>query len=120
MDYLQIYVFILNFYPKELLHRHILKNYTKQKITGIIVNKKPQVDVEYRKKIRQEIYYIKKFGLDSHVKRLGEKDKNKYCLKLLGKIQFVLQINNNDIEFINYRNYVKIIIENLYKKEKRL
>ena len=35
----------------------------KKKITGIIVNERPNTPVGYRKRIRQEMHYIAKFGL---------------------------------------------------------
>ena len=84
---------------------HIIKQNQQQKITGIVVNEKMQVERKYRKEIRKEIYYIKKYGLDSHLNRIGCKDKEKYLNKLYGRILFVLQINNNQ-EFLNYKKYV--------------
>ena len=77
----------------------------KQKITGIVVNNKIQVDVKYRKKIRQEIYYIKKYGIDDHLKRVNEKKEN-YLDSLYGRILFVLSIDANNKEFIDYKNYI--------------
>ncbi len=86
---------------------HIIKYYKRQNVTGIIVNKKIQVSKTYRKKIRQEIYYIKKYGLNSHLKKLNILDKEKYLNSLYGKILYVLQINNQDQEFINYKQFIK-------------
>lgn len=48
---------------------HIVYKSSSQNVTGIVVNEKMQVNVKYRNKIRQEIYYIKKFGLSSHLKK---------------------------------------------------
>ena len=89
---------------------HVIKNCYCQNVTGVVVNEKLQVSSKYRKKIRQEIYYIKKYGIDSHLKRINMKDKNKYLKSLYGKILFVLQINNNDKEFIEYKKYILKII----------
>ena len=38
-----------------------------QIITGIVVNEKAQVPKAYRRSLRQEIYYIEKFGLSEHL-----------------------------------------------------
>lgn len=84
---------------------HVIKQNQQQKITGIVVNEKMQVERKYRKEIRKEIYYIKKYGLDSHLDKINYKDKEKYLNKLYGRILFILQINNNK-EFINYKDYV--------------
>ena len=94
---------------------HVVKYYNSQNVTGIIVNKKIQVSKNYRKKIRQEVYYIKKYGLLSHLKRLNIQDKEKYLSSLYGKILYVLQINNQDKEFTNYKIFIKNII---YKEGK--
>lgn len=44
-----------------------------QRVTGIVVNEKPAVCSAERRKIRQEMYYISKYGLRDHVLRLSEK-----------------------------------------------
>ena len=86
---------------------HIVKSSSSQLVTGIVVNEKLQVSSKYRKKIRQEVYYIEKFGLDSHLDRIGfNQDKEDYLNILYGKILYVLQINLKDKEFIKYKNIV--------------
>lgn len=89
---------------------NLIKNSTQQKVTGIVVNQKLQVDSKYRKKIRQEIYYIKKYGIDNHLKRINIKDKNTYLKSLYGKILFILLIDNKNQEFIQYKQDIKDII----------
>ena len=78
-------------------------------VTGIVVNEKMNVTKDYKKTIRQEIYYIKKFGLDEHLKRLGISDKQQYVLSLKGRIAFVLQTIPNNCEFIEYKNFLDSI-----------
>ena len=84
---------------------HLINNSRKQKITGIVVNEKLQVDINYRKKIRQEIYYIKKYGLDEHLKVIDE-EKDYYLNSLYGRIMFVLSIDKKNKEFIEYRKLI--------------
>lgn len=81
----------------------------RQCVTGIVVNEKMNITKDYRKTIRQEIYYIKKFGLDEHLKRLGISDKQQYVLSLKGRIAFVLQTIPNNCEFIEYKNFLDSI-----------
>lgn len=78
-----------------------------QNVTGIVVNDKVQVSHKYRHRIRQEIYYIKKYGLLSHmnINHMVEKPR-KYLDILYGKILYVLQINCDDMEFQNYKQYI--------------
>ena len=82
----------------------VIPNTKRQTVTGIVVNEKINLTKEYKKKIRQEVYYINKFGLDEHLKKLGETDKQKYLLSLKGRIAFVLQTTPKDKEFLEYKN----------------
>lgn len=80
----------------------------RQTVTGIVVNEKMNITKEYKKKIRQEMHYIQKFGLDEHVSRCKTADKQQYVLSLRGRIAFVLQTTPNDCEFLEYK---KILAE---------
>lgn len=78
---------------------------TRQTVTGIVVNEKLQVVFQKRNKIRQALYYIKKFGLENHMNKLKIKKAN-YVSHLLGQITFILEINPKDKEFIEYKEYL--------------
>ena len=75
----------------------------RQTVTGIVVNEKLNITKEYKKNIRQEMYYIKKFGLDEHLNKRGLTDKHQCLLSLRGRISFVLQTVPNDREFMEYQ-----------------
>lgn len=94
---------------------HVINNSQQQNVTGIVVNKKIQVSSKYRNRIRQSIYYIKKYGLEDHLNRINYKDKQKnYLNSLYGKIIYILSIDNSNQEFINYKDYISKI-KKLYK-----
>ena len=84
----------------------VIPNTKRQTVTGIVVNEKINLTKEYKKKIRQEMYYITKFGLEEHLKRIGDIDKQKYLLSLKGRIAFVLQTTPKDKEFLEYKNII--------------
>ena len=87
---------------------HIVNKSQSQSVTGIIVNEKLQVNAKYRNKIRQEIYYIKKFGLKSHLNKCNiNVNELKYLDKLYGRILYVLQINKFDQEFLKYKKFIE-------------
>lgn len=90
---------------------HVISNSHKQLVTGIVVNKKVGIDNSYKKKIRQELYYIKKYGIDSHLDKILYLDKKKYLLNLYGRILFVLQIEKYNQEFIQYKNIINRLIQ---------
>lgn len=66
----------------------------RQEVTGLIVNNnKISIPIDYIKKIRQELYYVKKFGLKEHREKVGFKNKY-YKDHVLGKILFVKQVDS--------------------------
>ena len=83
-----------------------------QEVTGVVVNQKLQLPEKERKKIRQEIYYIKKYGLNNHLLFIGEnrKEKEKYVCRLLGRISYALFINPKDEEMKEYKAYAKELL----------
>jgi RNA-directed DNA polymerase len=84
----------------------------RQIVTGLVVNDKPQVAFNKRNELRQAMHYIKKFGFDEHRVYKEIKQAN-YLEHLLGRINFVLQINPKDSEFMAY----KALLYDLKKKE---
>lgn len=90
----------------------ILRHSNRQVITGVVLNDKISAGVQKKKEIRQEMYYIKKYGLESHI--LHENiEKQNYIYHLAGKINWILELERNNKEFIEYKSYVnKIIKEN--------
>lgn len=91
---------------------HVIKKSFRQSVTGIVVNEKVQVNITYRRDIRQEMYYINKYGLKNHLKVKNIKMNHKnYLNKLYGKILYVLQVNNNDKEFIEYKKIINKLKE---------
>lgn len=85
----------------------------RQSVTGIVVNQKLRVQSEYRKLIRQEIYYIEKFGLISHLMRKYElihqptrAFQERYLRSLYGKINYVLYIDPFDKDCQKAKNQV--------------
>ncbi|WP_338791274.1 reverse transcriptase family protein [Bernardetia sp. MNP-M8] len=80
-------------------------------ISNISVLKKAQVPKKRRNDIRNQMFYIKKFGLKDHVQHINRKnetqiDSYKYLKHLLGKVNYVLTINSKDEEFIGYKDYL--------------
>jgi len=78
---------------------------TRQTVTGIVVNEKPQVVFHKRNQLRQHMYYIKKFGIEEH-REYKEINQTNYLEHLLGQINFVLQINPKDLEFVAYKSFL--------------
>lgn len=66
--------------------------YQRQEVTGLIVNKKVAVPKEYIKKLNQDIYYCKKFGVTSHLQKTNNQ-KHFFKEHIYGKAYFVNMID---------------------------
>ena len=83
-----------------------------QTVTGIVVNDYLQVSRSYRKKIRQEMYFLLKYGLQSHYSHIRYRfSQSVYLHHLYGKVNFVLHVNSNDKEMLRYRQILREMIE---------
>lgn len=82
---------------------NFMKHNVPQIISGVIVNKKLQLPKKERNDIRNTMFYILKFGLESHLEKSNEK-REFYLSHLLGRIQYAITLNPNDKELQNYKN----------------
>ena len=87
----------------------VIPNTKRQTVTGIVVNEKLNITKDYKKKIRQEIYFIRKFGLEGHLCKMGISDRERYILSLKGRIAYVLQTIPSDGEFLEYKKFLDSI-----------
>lgn len=85
----------------------VIPNTKRQTVTGIVVNEKIGLTKKYKNKIRQEIYCIKKYGIDGHLSKIGASDKQQYLNSLKGRVAFVLQTIPDDEEFLRYKEFLK-------------
>ena len=78
-----------------------------QSVTGIVVNEKLSIPADYRRKLRQELYYCRKFGVQEHLHKTGlEIPEDTYRMQLLGKVNYVLQVHPNDKDMMDARKWL--------------
>jgi RNA-directed DNA polymerase len=73
----------------------LMQRHKRQEVTGIVVNKKLQAPRQDRKELRKAIYFIEKYGLDSHI-RHTQNFRSNYLKHLLGTANFFLFVNPKD------------------------
>ncbi len=79
----------------------------RQTVTGIVVNEKLSISDSYKKKIRQEMYYCMKFGVESHLKTAHiSQVPETYIPKLLGRINYVLSVEPDNTDMKKYRDWL--------------
>ena len=79
-----------------------------QSVTGIVVNEKLSIPADYRRKLRQELYYCRKFGFQEHLQKTGlEIPEDTYRMQLLGKVNYVLQVHPDDGDMHEARKWLQ-------------
>ena len=79
-----------------------------QAVTGIVVNEKLSIPADYRRKLRQELYYCRKFGIREHLQKIGlEIPEDTYRMQLLGKVNYVLQVHPDDRDMLDARKWLQ-------------
>ena len=87
---------------------HFIENDNRQSVTGLVVNEKLSIPSGYKRDLRQEVYYALKFGVEDsilHGHRSDFIEDGKpiccptYMLHLIGKVQYVLQIEPENLWF---------------------
>lgn len=85
----------------------ILRNGQRKSVTGIVVNERPNVSATYRRKLRQELYYCQKYGIHSHLQKVGsDVTADHYVSQLLGRVNYVLSVDPNNSEFLAYKQWL--------------
>lgn len=89
----------------------VMRRGCRQIVTGVVVNKVLQVPKKYRDKVRQEVYYSMKYGFTGHMRSIQLPSwistVEVYKHHLLGKVNYILQINPKDTEFLRYRDWLR-------------
>ncbi|KEZ93520.1 hypothetical protein IL45_04725 [Nonlabens ulvanivorans] len=86
----------------------VMSKKARQIISGIVVNDKIQVPRKDRDDLRQAMYYIEKFSLEEHLKKI-DCNKANYIEHLLGKANYMLKINPKDEKIKVIYNKLKVM-----------
>lgn len=88
--------------------------YHRQMVTGIVVNQRPSVPEEYRRRLRKELFFCQKFGVEEHRRRLGISDSDPvYLRRLLGQVDYVLSVMPQNKEMCSCRQWLLTQIQNI-------
>ena len=80
----------------------------KQQVTGIVVNEAAHIPNDYKRKIRQEMYFCKKYGVSAHLDHLGAKiAPEAYTTSMLGRVNYVLSVEPSNSEMLHYRDVLR-------------
>ena len=127
---------LIGFVTEQLKIKHYRPNTRKTRIfrkgsrrvvTGIVVNnEKLRVPSEYKHNLRQELYYIKKYGVTSHLERKNlegfgsvfssadKRHEESYIHMLMGRAAFACGVNPEDRELKAIRYELNECLEKYY------
>ena len=103
---------------------HFITSRTRQQVTGIVVNEKINISSDYRRKLRQEIYYVLKYGAEDAYSRHKEKNETstatarQYLLSLIGRTDHVLQVRKEDAYFREARRMLVMEVSKMDSPDK--
>lgn len=73
----------------------LIRNGQQKLVTGIVVNEKISVPRSYVRKIKQELFYIQRYGIKNHLEHLGcDTEPSDYYKTILGKINYIKMIDS--------------------------
>ena len=96
---------------------HFVKSTNRQTVTGLVVNEKVAVTTEYKRALRQELYYATKFGLADSIENgkktafmeNGKPHIERYYHHLRGRLNFLLTIQPDNPWFVKAQKKLDIV-----------
>lgn len=78
---------------------------------GVVCNKSAHTPRTYRRELRQELYFIQKYGLAAHLERKFDTENRQqpkmYLHRLLGKTNWILSFEPENKEFLGYKHFLE-------------
>lgn len=90
-----------------------------KRVTGLSVGERITVPTAYKRALRQEVYYLLRYGAVDAVLRGGHTEfsdngrvqTQSYCRHLLGRVEYVLQIQPELTAFQRYRDQLRELVD---------
>lgn len=90
----------------------VLRHYQSQRVLGLVVNEATHINRPYLRDLRQQIYYLKKYGPDSYCARQSG-SYYQYLCRLLGRISYVLSVEPDKKGFLEAKEFVHEQVQKL-------
>ena len=82
-------------------------NAQRQRVTGLVVNERVRTDRDYRRALRQELYYCQKYGIEAHAARKNiTGGAENYARSLLGRVTRALSFEAGDAALAHGRAFL--------------
>lgn len=74
---------------------HIMKDNYRKVVTGLVVTDKVKIPKRFKRKLRQEIYYCKKYGIEQHLRNSGRESAVNYKEYMYGKAYYIKMVERD-------------------------
>ena len=85
----------------------VVRRGQRQTVTGLVVNEHTRIPAAYKARIRQEMYYCRKYGIAAHLAAVGSTESPEaFARSLLGRINYVLSVEPENGQMKGYREWL--------------
>lgn len=74
----------------------VLLPHVRQDVTGLVVNEKVSVPQDFRRRLRQECYFIERFGIHGHAREVNAASPRIRLEEVIGKLSYVKSIHRGE------------------------
>ena len=74
----------------------VLLPHVRQDVTGLVVNEKISVPQDFRRRLRQECYFIQKFGIHGHAREVNAASVRIRLEQVIGRLSYVMSIHKGE------------------------
>ncbi|WP_084299507.1 reverse transcriptase family protein [Leisingera caerulea] len=89
----------------------LIRSHQRQKVTGVVVNEKLGPGRDFMRKLRQEYYYISKFGVNEQARVSGWNSSTAYLNNFHGRVTHALFLTGHDEKLSEIKNAVENLLQ---------
>ncbi|WP_005610701.1 reverse transcriptase family protein [Tritonibacter mobilis] len=88
----------------------LIRSHQRQKVTGVVVNEKLGPGRDFIRKLRQEYYYISKYGVEEQSRVSGWNNSIAYLNNIHGRIAHAIFLTGHDARLLEMKNAVESLL----------
>ncbi|MEQ6205000.1 reverse transcriptase family protein [Sulfitobacter sp. HNIBRBA2951] len=88
----------------------LIRSHQRQKVTGVVVNEKLGPGRDFTRKLRQEYYYLSKYGVNEQARVSGWNSPIAYLNNIHGRIAHALFLTGHDEKLLEMKNAVEKLL----------
>lgn len=96
----------------------LVRSHQRQRVTGVVVNERLSPGREYLRTLRQDLYFLEKYGIYEHSKNRGWSSPSAFLNNIYGRLTHAIFLTGNDNNLVQKKNELETLIREIeYKTE---